>query len=79
VIPLPGGIGGVEGGTIGALIAFGAQASLAILGVLAYRLISFWLPTLPGGIAYLRLRGTVARWRETDESSMPDDRGPLTS
>ena len=66
VIPLPGGVGGVEGGTIGALIAFGTPASLAILGVLAYRLISFWLPTLPGAIAYLRLRGTVARWRETD-------------
>ena len=66
VIPLPGGVGGVEGGTIGALIAFGTPASLAVLGVLAYRLISFWLPTLPGAIAYVRLRGTVARWRETD-------------
>jgi uncharacterized protein (TIRG00374 family) len=69
VIPLPGGIGGVEGGTIGALIAFGAPGSLAILGVLAYRLISFWLPTLPGAIAYLRLRGTVARWRQQGEAS----------
>jgi uncharacterized protein (TIRG00374 family) len=61
VIPLPGGVGGVEGGTIGALIAFGAPASLALLGVLAYRLISLWLPTVPGAVAYLRLRGTVAR------------------
>jgi putative heme transporter len=69
VIPLPGGVGGVEGGTIGALIAFGAPGSLAILGVLAYRLISFWLPTVPGAIAYVRLRGTVARWRRTDEQS----------
>ncbi len=78
VIPLPGGVGGVEGGTIAALIAFGAPASLAVLGVLAYRLISFWLPTLPGAIAYVRLRGTVARWRESDlaeadrsEASLP--------
>jgi uncharacterized protein (TIRG00374 family) len=63
VIPLPGGIGGVEGGMIGALIAFGCPGSLAILGVLAYRVISFWLPTIPGAVAYLRLRGTVARWR----------------
>jgi uncharacterized membrane protein YbhN (UPF0104 family) len=65
-IPLPGGVGGVEGGTIGALLAFGAQGSLAVLGVLAYRLISFWLPTLPGGVAYLRLRRTVAGWRRSD-------------
>jgi uncharacterized protein (TIRG00374 family) len=63
VLPLPGGVGGVEGATIAALIAFGAQGSVALLGVLAYRLISFWLPTLPGGIAYLRLRRTVAGWR----------------
>jgi putative heme transporter len=64
VLPLPGGVGGVEGGTIGALIAFGAHASLAVLGVLAYRLISFWLPTVPGTIAYVRLRRTVRGWRE---------------
>jgi putative heme transporter len=63
VLPMPGGVGGVEGGTIAALIAFGAQGSLAVLGVLAYRLISFWLPTAPGGLAYLQLRQTVARWR----------------
>jgi uncharacterized membrane protein YbhN (UPF0104 family) len=64
VLPLPGGIGGVEGGTIGALIAFGAHPSLAVLGVLAYRAISFWLPTVPGSVAYLRLRRTVSHWRE---------------
>jgi uncharacterized protein (TIRG00374 family) len=63
VLPLPGGVGGVEGGTIAALIAFGAPGSVALLGVLAYRLISFWLPTLPGGVAYVRLRRTVAGWR----------------
>lgn len=67
-LPLPGGIGGVEGGMIGALLAFGCQGSLAVLGVLAYRLISFWLPTLPGAIAYVRLRRTVGRWREAGAS-----------
>ena len=78
-LPLPGGIGGVEGGMIGALLAFGAHASLAVLGVLAYRLISFWLPTLPGGLAYVRLRRTVGRWREMRVSSAPgsqSDRSP---
>jgi uncharacterized protein (TIRG00374 family) len=65
VLPLPGGVGGVEGGTIGALLAFGSPGGLAVLGVLAYRAISFWLPTLPGGIAYVRLRRTVLRWRAT--------------
>jgi uncharacterized membrane protein YbhN (UPF0104 family) len=48
---------------IGALIAFGVHGSLAILGVLAYRTVSFWLPTLPGAAAYIRLRRTVGEWR----------------
>ncbi|MBV9837932.1 MAG: flippase-like domain-containing protein [Solirubrobacterales bacterium] len=66
VLPIPGGVGGVEGGTIGALLAFGAQGSVALLGVLAYRLISFWLPTIPGALAYFRLRRTVGGWRSAD-------------
>jgi uncharacterized membrane protein YbhN (UPF0104 family) len=68
-LPLPGGLGGVEGGTIGALLAFGTPASLAILAVLAYRLISFWLPTIPGAAAYLQLRRTVAQWRVENEEA----------
>jgi putative heme transporter len=65
-IPLPGGIGGVEGGMIGAFLAFGVNGSTTILAVLAYRAVSFWLPTLPGIIAYFQLRRTVAGWRETE-------------
>jgi uncharacterized membrane protein YbhN (UPF0104 family) len=64
LLPLPGGLGGVEGGMIGALAAFGVDFNLAVLAVLAYRAISFWLPTLPGIVAYFQLRRTVARWRE---------------
>ena len=65
-LPLPGGIGGVEGGMIGSFIAFGVSPPLAVLAVLAYRTISYWLPTIPGAIAYVRLRHTVAAWRVTD-------------
>lgn len=63
LLPLPGGLGGVEGGMIGAFVAFGVDFNLAVLAVLSYRAISFWLPTLPGAIAYFQLRRTVARWR----------------
>ena len=63
-IPLPGGVGAVEGGMIGAFLAFGVNGSTAILAVLTYRAISFWLPTLPGVIAYVQLRRTVASWQE---------------
>jgi putative heme transporter len=69
LLPLPGGLGGVEGGMIGAFVAFGVDLNLAVLAVLSYRAISFWLPTLPGGVAYFQLRRTVARWREEGEEA----------
>jgi uncharacterized protein (TIRG00374 family) len=66
LLPLPGGIGGVEGGMIGAFVAFGIPVSSAVIAVLAYRTISFWLPTLPGIAGYLSLRSTVRKWRSAD-------------
>jgi uncharacterized protein (TIRG00374 family) len=64
-LPLPGGIGGVDGAMIGAFLAFGTPKGAAIVAVLAYRGIAFWLPTIPGAIAYLQLRRTVHRWEAT--------------
>jgi putative heme transporter len=64
VLPLPGGIGGVDGGMIGSFIAFGVPAGLAVVAVLAYRAFAFWLPTIPGAVAYFQLRRTVSRWQE---------------
>jgi len=60
---LPGGVGSVEAGLIAALLAFGEPAAQVVVSVLAYRLIGFWLPTIPKGVAYLQLRRTVTRWR----------------
>jgi uncharacterized protein (TIRG00374 family) len=56
VIPVPGGVGAVEGGMIGALVAFGEPAGLALVAVLSYQLVSTWAPALPGAVAFLRLR-----------------------
>jgi uncharacterized protein (TIRG00374 family) len=64
LLPLPGGVGGVDGGMIGAFAAFGVNSSLALVAVLTYRAFAFWLPTIPGAIAYFQLRRTVARWRD---------------
>jgi putative heme transporter len=66
-LPLPGGIGGVEGGMIGTFLAFGVSAPLTVLAVLGYRTISYWLPTVPGAIAYFQLRHTVSDWHADDE------------
>jgi uncharacterized membrane protein YbhN (UPF0104 family) len=49
LVPLPtGGVGGVEAAMTFALVAVGSPLATALLGVFAYRLFSFWLPTLPG-------------------------------
>ena len=46
--------------------AFGRVVPVAVVAVLAYRAISFWLPTLPGIAGYLALRSTVRGWRAAD-------------
>jgi uncharacterized protein (TIRG00374 family) len=65
LLPLPGGVGGVDGGMIGAFVAFGGESKDSIVvAVLTYRLFAFYLPTIPGAIAYFQLRRTVARWKD---------------
>ena len=71
VLPLPGGIGGVDGGMIGAFTAFGVDVDVSIVAVLAYRAFAFWLPTIPGAVAYLQLRRTVQRWRQGETAQPP--------
>jgi uncharacterized protein (TIRG00374 family) len=66
LLPLAGGVGGVEGGMFGAFVAFGVPAGTALIGTLAYRAISFWIPTLPGVLGYVSLRRTVHGWQEED-------------
>jgi uncharacterized protein (TIRG00374 family) len=61
LIPLPGGIGGIDGGLIGTLAVYGASASSATAAVLAYRLILFWIPLLLGAVAFWSLRRSLAQ------------------
>jgi uncharacterized membrane protein YbhN (UPF0104 family) len=56
LLPLPGGVGGIDGGLIGTLVVFGAPAGATTAAVLAYRLILFWLPLIGGAIAFTGLR-----------------------
>ena len=65
VIPItPSGLGVVEGVLIPTLTGFGVPQEAAILGVLGYRLVNFWLPIPVGGIAYLSLRFSGEGWRQ---------------
>jgi uncharacterized membrane protein YbhN (UPF0104 family) len=61
LLPLPGGVGGIDGGLIGALIVYGTPAATTAAAVLAYRVILFWLPLVVGGIAFASLRRGLNR------------------
>jgi uncharacterized protein (TIRG00374 family) len=57
LLPLtPGGLGIVEASLSGLLVLAGVPASDAVLATLAYRIASYWLPILAGGVAYLLFR-----------------------
>ncbi|WSV46752.1 lysylphosphatidylglycerol synthase domain-containing protein [Streptomyces decoyicus] len=59
--PTPGGVGAVEGALIGALTFAGLAADTAFPAVLLFRLMVFWLPVLPGWLAftYLTRKGEI--------------------
>ena len=46
LLPIPGGLGGVEGGLVGTLVVYGVSVRDAVAAVLAYRVIQFWIPLL---------------------------------
>lgn len=60
-IPLPGGVGGVEGGLIGALTLYGTPLSQATAAVLAYRVVQLGVPAILGSVAFVQLRRTLSR------------------
>lgn len=56
-IPItPGGLGVMEAALITLLVGFGTPRDVALLSVVAYRLLNFWLPIPVGAVAYLSLR-----------------------
>lgn len=59
LVPTPGGLGSVEAALVVALVAVGGPAAVATAVVLAYRIITVWLPLVPGALtlgALVRLK-----------------------
>lgn len=71
-LPLtPGGLGIVEGILVPTLVAFDTPNVVALLGVLAFRLMSFWLPIPIGFACYARLEWQLRH--KTDDGEDDDD------
>lgn len=77
-IPItPGGLGVVEAALTASLVGFGATRNAAVLGVVTYRLVNFWLPIPAGAVSYLTLRAgdrEPGELRRVAEQAV--DRGP---
>lgn len=55
-LPIPGGVGVLEGGIIGMLLLYGAPAATAAAAVLVYHALMFWIRVVPGSIAFFTLQ-----------------------
>ncbi len=55
IAPTPGGLGGVEAGLYTGLYAAGVPSNQALSAVLLYRLLSYWLPMIPGFFVFRHL------------------------
>jgi uncharacterized membrane protein YbhN (UPF0104 family) len=60
-LPIPGGLGGIEGGLVGTFALYHQPVAQATAAVLVYHAISLWVPALLGSAALVKLRRTLAR------------------
>ena len=72
-IPVPGGIGGVELGLVGALVLYGLPGVTATAAVLLYRVIELWIPSVMGIVAFAQLRRLLKRETEAINICNPGD------
>jgi uncharacterized membrane protein YbhN (UPF0104 family) len=63
LIPIPGGVGVLEGGLLGALLLYGMPAAPTAAAVVLYHAIALWVPTLGGTGGFMMLRRSVAAGR----------------
>jgi uncharacterized membrane protein YbhN (UPF0104 family) len=56
VVPIPGGVGALDAGIVGALVIYGVNATHATAAVVIYHAIALLVPTVIGTIAFALLR-----------------------
>jgi uncharacterized membrane protein YbhN (UPF0104 family) len=56
IIPVPGGIGVLDGSLVGAMVLYGAHATDAAAATVVYHAIALWIPALWGTVAFIVVR-----------------------
>jgi uncharacterized membrane protein YbhN (UPF0104 family) len=75
LIPVPGGIGVLDGSLIGMLILYGMDGTVATAATLVYRAIALWVPAIIGTLAFILLqKGRPIVLRNPREELRPEPR-----
>ena len=61
LIPIPGGIGALDGSFVGLFVLYGVGATTATAATVVYHAIALWIPAMWGTIAFIILRRTKSR------------------
>ncbi|MBW8806142.1 MAG: flippase-like domain-containing protein [Catenulisporales bacterium] len=56
LVPTPGGIGGIEAALTAGLTTAGVPSAVAATSVIVFRLLTWWLPVIPGWFAFTALQ-----------------------
>ena len=67
LVPLPGGLGGMEGGLLGALALTGIHPATAAAAVIVYRVAGYWAPGAAGAIT----AGALTRVQRAPDAACP--------
>jgi uncharacterized protein (TIRG00374 family) len=73
LIPIPGGLGGVDLGLVGTLVLYKVPVGAATAAVLGYRAIALWVPAVLGSVAFVLLRRSLSREAIEISSCEPGD------
>ncbi len=65
----PGGLGLVEASLSGLLVLANIPTGDAVVATLAFRLGSYWLPTIAGGVCYILYRRRYGRLRQSEDAA----------
>ena len=60
------GVGTLDAGLIGAFLLFDIPSGTVFPAILAFRIVGFWLPIVPGLVSYFLLRRQVNGWQDED-------------
>lgn len=61
LVPVPGGIGLLDGSMVGMLVLYGAPATTSAAATVVYHAIALWIPAMWGTVAFLVLRRSRGR------------------